>query len=77
MGFYEGLNEEKYDRQYKDNVLTRRIAQYFTAQRRRVAIIIFLVVTMAVISAAQPIVVSRVSAAAEVPPARSLRLFMR
>ncbi len=59
MGFYEGLNEEKYDRQYKDNVLTKRIAQYFTAQRRRVAVIIFLVITMAVISAAQPIVVSR------------------
>jgi ATP-binding cassette, subfamily B, bacterial len=59
MGFYEGLNEEKYDRQYKDSVLTKRITQYFTSQRRRVAIIIFLVVTMAVISAAQPIIVSR------------------
>ena len=59
MGFYEGLNEEKYDRQYKDSVLTKRIVSYFTAQRRRVAIVIFLVVVMAVITAAQPIVVSK------------------
>ncbi len=59
MGFYEGLNEEKYDRQYKDSVLAGRIVKYFTTQRRRVAIVIFLVVVMAVITAAQPIVVSK------------------
>jgi ATP-binding cassette subfamily B protein len=59
MGFYEGLNEEKYDRQYKDSVLTKRIVQYFTTQRKQVAVIIFLVVLMAVISAAQPVVVSK------------------
>jgi ATP-binding cassette subfamily B protein len=59
MGFYEGLNEEKYDRQYKDSVLTKRIVQYFTTQKKQVAVIIFLVVLMAVISAAQPVVVSK------------------
>jgi ATP-binding cassette subfamily B protein len=59
MGFYEGLNEEKYDRQYKDSVLTKRIVEYFTVQRKKVTVIIFLVVLMAVISAAQPIVVSK------------------
>jgi ATP-binding cassette, subfamily B, bacterial len=59
MGFYEGLNEEKYDRQYKDNVLTRRIVDYFTTQRKQVILIIALVIVMAVISAAQPVVVSR------------------
>ena len=59
MGFYEGLNEEKYDRQYKDSVLTGRIAHHFTVERSRVAVIIFLVVLMAVIAAAQPIVVSK------------------
>jgi ATP-binding cassette, subfamily B, bacterial len=59
MGFYEGLNEEKYDRQYKDSVLTKRIAQYFTVERGRVTVIVILVVLMAVIAAAQPIVVSR------------------
>jgi ATP-binding cassette subfamily B protein len=59
MGFYEGLNEEKYDRQYKDSVLTKRIVQYFTTQKKQVAVIIFLVILMAVISAAQPVVVSK------------------
>ena len=59
MGFYEGLNEEQYDRQYPDRELARRIVGYFTAQRRQVAVIIFLTVLMAVISAAQPIVVSK------------------
>jgi ATP-binding cassette subfamily B protein len=59
MGFYEGLNEEQYDRQYPDRELTRRIIAYFTAQRRKVVIIILLTILMAVISAAEPIVVSK------------------
>jgi ATP-binding cassette subfamily B protein len=59
MGFYQGLNEEQYDRQYPDRVLTHRIVEYFTAQRRRVAIIIVLTVFMAAISAAEPVVVSK------------------
>ena len=59
MGFYEGLNEEQYDRQYPDRELTRRIVAYFTTQRRQVAVIILLTVLMAVISAAEPVVVAR------------------
>ncbi|HTX91248.1 MAG TPA: ABC transporter ATP-binding protein [Anaerolineales bacterium] len=59
MGFYEGLNEEKYDRQYPDRELTRRIVKYFTAARSQVAIIIVLTIVMAFITAAEPVVVSR------------------
>ena len=59
MGFYEGLNEEKYDRQYPDRELTRRIVGYFTARHGWVAVIIILTVLMAVISAAEPVVVSK------------------
>ncbi|HEY5269198.1 MAG TPA: ABC transporter ATP-binding protein [Anaerolineales bacterium] len=59
MGFYEGLNEEKYDRQYKDRDLAKRIVGYFTAQRKRVAVIVVLTVSLAVITAAQPVIISR------------------
>ena len=59
MGFYEGLNEEQYDRQYPDRELTCRIVGYFTAKRSWVTIVIILTVLMAVISAAEPVVVSK------------------
>ena len=29
MGFFAGLNDEKYDRQYTDRVLVSRITGYF------------------------------------------------
>ena len=29
MGFFAGLNDEKYDRQYTDRDLMRRILEYF------------------------------------------------
>jgi ATP-binding cassette subfamily B protein len=59
MGFYESLNEEKYDRQYKDKDLVRRIVGLFSPQRRRVTQILALTVLMSVIAAAQPVVVSK------------------
>jgi ATP-binding cassette subfamily B protein len=59
MGFYEGLNEEQYDRQYPDRELTHRIVGYFTARHSWVAVIVILTVLMAVISAAEPVVVSK------------------
>jgi ATP-binding cassette, subfamily B, bacterial len=59
MGFYEGLNEEKYDRQYKDSVLAKRIITYFTAQRSQVTIILILTILIAIISAALPVIISK------------------
>ena len=59
MGFYEGLNEEQYDRQYHDRELARRIVGYFTVQHGWVAVVVILTVLMAVISAAEPVVVSK------------------
>jgi len=59
MGFYEGLNEEKYDRQYNDRDLAKRIFGNFTTQPKRVAVIVVLTVLLAVITAAQPVIISK------------------
>jgi len=59
MGFYKGLNEEQYDRQYPDRELARRIVGYFTARHGWVAVVVLLTVLMAVISASEPVVVSK------------------
>ena len=59
MGFFTGLNEEKYDRQYTDRDLLRRIVSYFKSQKQRIVWVIVLVVILAVIGAALPVVVSR------------------
>jgi ATP-binding cassette subfamily B protein len=60
MGFFAGLNQEKYDRQYSDRVLAGRIATYFKSQLRRLSIVSVLVILLSLISAALPIIVSRV-----------------
>jgi len=59
MGFFQGLNDEKYDRQYTDRELLRRIFTYFKPQTKRIAGIVTLVVVLAGIGAALPVVVSR------------------
>jgi len=59
MGFFAGLNDEKYDRQYTDRELTRRIVGYFEPQTKRLTTVMGLVVVIALIGAALPVVVSR------------------
>jgi ATP-binding cassette subfamily B protein len=58
MSFFAGLNTEKYDRQYSDRLLARRIINYLTSQRRRMTAIIALVIILSLIGVAQPIVMS-------------------
>ena len=59
MGFFSGLTAEKYDRQYPDRVLVKRIANYFRPQWQRLTGIAGLVIYMASAGALMPIVVSR------------------
>ncbi len=59
MGFFAGLNVEKYDRQYSDRQLVRRIFEFSRPQTRRLAWVALLVVAIAAIGAALPVVVSR------------------
>src|SRR5215510_5307168 len=60
MGFFAGLNDEKYDRQYTDRELVRRIIGYFKPQTQRLAWIVILVILLAFIGAALPVVVARI-----------------
>ena len=59
MGFFGGLNEEKYDRQYSDRQLIGRISEYFKPQAKRLGVVSGLVVAIAGVGAALPILVSR------------------
>jgi ATP-binding cassette subfamily B protein len=59
MGFYASLNTEKYDRQYSDRQLVQRILSYFAPQKGRMTLVVLVTILMAVIGAAQPILVSR------------------
>ena len=59
MGFFGGLNEEKYDRQYSDRQLIGRISEYFKPQAKRLGVVSGLVIAIAGVGAALPILVSR------------------
>jgi ATP-binding cassette subfamily B protein len=59
MGFFAGLNDEKYDRQYKDNELVRRMVNYFDSQKTRLVFASVVILVIAVIGAALPVIVSR------------------
>jgi len=59
MGFFAGLNDEKYDRQYSDRELMRRIFEYFKPQTTRLMWVILLVFVLAGVGAALPVIVSR------------------
>jgi ATP-binding cassette, subfamily B, bacterial len=60
MGFFAGLNNEKYDRQYSDRDLVRRMIGYFAPQKVRMGAIIGLVGVMAALGAALPVIVSSI-----------------
>jgi ATP-binding cassette, subfamily B, bacterial len=59
MGFFAGLNAEKYDRQYTDRQLVRRIVAYFKPQTTRFIWVTLLVFAIGAIGASLPVVVSR------------------
>jgi ATP-binding cassette subfamily B protein len=59
MGFYSSLGAEKYDRQYRDRDLARRIIQYFKPQAGKLLVISLTVLAISATGAAQPWVVSK------------------
>ena len=59
MGFFAGLNAEKYDRKYTDRELVRRIVKYFQPHLHRLALVVVMLLLVAATSAMQPVIVSR------------------
>ncbi len=59
MGFFDGLSDEKYDRQYKDKELVKRIAAQFTPYRRGMLLISLLTVVMSLIGVGLPLIGGR------------------
>ncbi|MCS7011681.1 MAG: ABC transporter ATP-binding protein/permease, partial [Anaerolineales bacterium] len=55
MGFFEGLDYEKYDRQYKDRELIARILAQFRPYRRGIVLIACLTMVMSLVGALLPI----------------------
>ncbi|NWF63688.1 MAG: ABC transporter ATP-binding protein [Chloroflexi bacterium] len=75
MGFFAGLNDEKYDRQYKDNELVRRMVNYFGSQKTRLAGASMVIIVIAFIGAALPVIVARmVDLIKDQPTAREILL---
>ena len=59
MGFFDGLDAEKYDRSYADKDLFRRIVGYFKPQWKRLAVVSLLTLAIAGAGSLLPIVVSK------------------
>ncbi len=59
MGFFHGLDREAYDREYNDQELLRRIARYFRPHGWRVLAVGGITTLVSLISALQPVLVSR------------------
>jgi ABC-type multidrug transport system fused ATPase/permease subunit len=77
MGFLmDGLDEEAYDRKYRDSDLVKRILTYFRPQVRRVAIVVTVIVLVSLNDTALPILISKgIDNLATQPPVSSLILF--
>lgn len=59
MGFYASLNAEKYDRQYSDKELLRRIVTYFKPHGMRLVVIASMVLVGSILGALQPVILAR------------------
>ena len=59
MSFYDGLDAERYDRQYKDRDLLKRIYAYFSPFKKRLIFMSVLILVMAMLGASMPIFVSK------------------
>lgn len=59
MGITGGLNPEKYDRNYSDRELVRRIVRYFRPHIGKVLLVSLMVSLISILATATPIIISR------------------
>lgn len=59
MGFFSSLDTERYDRQYSDRELVRRMLDYFRPHLLKLGAIALLVLVIALAGAAMPVIVSQ------------------
>jgi ATP-binding cassette subfamily B protein len=59
MGFFSSLDIEKYDRQYSDRQLIKRMADYFLAHLARLVIVSIFIIIISGTGAISPIIVSK------------------
>ena len=59
MGFFSNLDQERYDRQYSDRELARRMLAYFRPYRGRLIAIVVAVAVISLAGAALPMLVAR------------------
>jgi ATP-binding cassette, subfamily B, bacterial len=59
MGFFSGLDTERYDRQYSDRQLVNRMLAYFRPHAPRLFVVAGLLLTIALAGASVPVIVSR------------------
>jgi ATP-binding cassette subfamily B protein len=59
MGFFSGLEDEAYDRQYSDRDLIARMARYFRPHARKLVVISLMLIILAITGAALPVIVAQ------------------
>ncbi|HEX2619850.1 MAG TPA: ABC transporter ATP-binding protein [Phototrophicaceae bacterium] len=65
MGFMYGLQEDKYDRQYDDGYLAKRMATYFAHYNKQLWLILVCLIGLSIIGAVQPVWISNAIDAVE------------
>ena len=58
MGFFGGLEQDRYDRQYGDRYLFRRLGHYFREQVRRIAVMSAMGLLVSLVQALMPIIIA-------------------
>jgi ATP-binding cassette subfamily B protein len=74
--FFSGLDKDKYDRQYDDVYLAKRIFTYFGKYRRELVIVVVAFVAISVLGAVQPVWIAQAIETLETPDNQTTLLIL-